>query len=183
MHRRSSLLPILVGAGGVVVALLAGAGVWLVLSPGGPPAQQQAAAPVPQDIVPSLQISPTVPTLPGGPAALQGPPSDEAPLPLPHVGPNVAMPSADEPARKDYARTTQENFVRNGLDLKVAATGPQATVMSIAFTFPAKTAVELIASGPFPRQCKTRGFTAIAFTDPTGASWTYDLSTDKLTQK
>jgi hypothetical protein len=115
---------------------------------------------------------------PAPPPAPAAPPANvaDAPLPLPHVAADMAGPAADETSRKDFARTTQENFVQNGLDMKVTAGGPQGRVISLAFSFPAKTAVEL-------RQCKLRGFTSIAFSDPAGGAWTYDLATEKLTGK
>lgn len=186
LHRRSQFLPIIAGVVGVAVALLAGVGVWVALSPGEQvPAPQVATAPAPEPPPPVQAPSPppeTVPAPQSAAAASPSAPADE-PLPLPHVPPGMKLPAADEPTRKEFARSTQQSFQQNGLDLKVAATGPEATVMNIAFTFPAKTAVELIASGPFPRQCKLRGFNAIAFSDSTGASWTYDLNTEKLTQK
>ncbi|OYX12620.1 MAG: hypothetical protein B7Z15_09600 [Rhizobiales bacterium 32-66-8] len=102
---------------------------------------------------------------------------------LPTVRPGTAGPGADVPTRQAFAKSTQDNFVQNGLDLAVAASGPDATVMTIKFNFPARTAVELIVSGPFPRQCKVRGFTTIIFTDPNAITWTYDIATEKLTQK
>lgn len=184
LARRPALLPILVGVAGVLVALLAGAGVWVLLDPSGRPSAPpvQAEPQAPSEI--QAASPPPVPP-PAQEAAPAAPPADvaDAQLPLPNVAPGTAGPQADEASRKEFARTTQENFVQNGLDMKVTAGGPQATIISMAFSFPAKTAVELIASGPFPRQCKLRGFTSITFSDPSGASWSYDLATDKLTAK
>ena len=105
-----------------------------------------------------------------------------APLPLPHASPDAA-PVADESTRRDFARATEENFVKNGLDMKVGVSGPRAETITLAFSFPAKMAVELIVGGPFPRQCKQRGFTRIAFTDPNGGAWSYDIEEGKLTTK
>ncbi|MFG1423457.1 hypothetical protein [Roseixanthobacter liquoris] len=193
------MLPLVVGAAGVLVALLAGAGVWIMLSPptGGPaheasapaaapaqpapaapmpasaPATSAAATPEPQLVAPQLVPQPETTT--------SAAPEPEAGLPT--VRPGVPLPPADEPARRAFAKTTQDNFVQNGLDLQVTTSGPEATIIAIKFNFPAKTAVELIASGPFPRQCKQRGFKTIQFVDPNAISWTYDLATDKLTQK
>ncbi len=193
LRPRSGALPMVVAVAGVGVAMLAGVGVWLALSPGAPSAsrpQAPSAAAAPSDILASapgtlspVAVAPSAPLLPGGPAALQGPPSNDPPLPLPHVQPGIPMPGKDAPTREAYAKSTQDNFVQNGLELKVQATGPQSTVMNIVFNFPAKSAVELISSGPFPNQCRARGFTSIVFTDSTNATWNYDLSTDKLSQK
>lgn len=201
LPQRRSMLPLIVGAAGVMVALLAGAGVWIMLSPPPGGTGQEANAPAPASApVPPAQPAPapsasaTAPSTPA-PAEPQlvapqlvpsaSAPSDapDAEAALPTVRPGVPQPSADEPTRRAFAKTTQDNFVQNGLDLQVTTSGPEATVIAIKFNFPAKTAVELIASGPFPRQCKQRGFKTIQFSDPNAISWTYDLATDKLTQK
>lgn len=182
LGRRPQLVPVLAGVVGVIVALAAGAAVWVLLSPSerpDVPVQQAQVAPAPTPIAPPAVSPPAA-----APAAAPLPANvADAQLPLPHVSPDVAGPAADEAARKEFARTTQESFVQNGLDMKVTAGGAQARVISLAFSFPAKTAVELIVSGPFPRQCKLRGFTSIAFSDPGGGAWTYDLATEKLTGK
>lgn len=201
LRPRRALLPVMVGVAGVVVALAAGAGVWVLLAPGAPSKAPAVAtelpaapAPAPQSAPPPAQtVSPVPPppALPPAPAqAATQPPTDpaaapnvaDAPLPLPTPSPE-ALPAADETARRDFARATQENFTKNGLDLKVSTTGQGAKVISLVFNFPAKMAVELIAGGPFPRQCRQRGFSSIAFSDPSGAAWTYDIATDKLTAK
>lgn len=182
LTRQNILLPVIAGAVGVTVALGAGAAVWVLLSPPSQAPVPMAAPEVQRPAPPAQAAAPPAPP----PAAPLPPPETnpaDAQLPLPQVAPGTAGPAADEASRKDFARTTQENFTQNGLDMKVSASGPQARVMTLAFSFPAKTAVELIASGPFPRQCKLRGFQSITFTDPSGASWSYDLSTDKLTSK
>ena len=182
---RGSLLPLIAGGVGVVVALAAGAGVWVLLDPGerpraAAPADLPApvAAPAPQASAPAPQAeapaASPVSVAPSGPA--------DAPLPLPSPSPD-ALPAADESVRKEFARATEENFVKNGLNLKVTTSGPNATTLTIVFSFPAKMAVELISGGPFPRQCRQRGFTSIIFTDTGGASWAYDIATDKLTAK
>lgn len=211
LPQRRSMLPLIVGAAGVLVALLAGAGVWIMLSP--PPAGtgQEASAPAsaPAQPAPAAQAPAPAASAPATPVpatpesqlvapqlvapqlvAPQLVPSASAPsdapdaeTALPAVRPGVPQPPADEPTRRAFAKTTQDNFVQNGLDLQVTTSGPEATVIAIKFNFPAKTAVELIASGPFPRQCKQRGFKTIQFLDPNAISWTYDLATDKLTQK
>ncbi|MFG1395953.1 hypothetical protein [Roseixanthobacter pseudopolyaromaticivorans] len=197
---RRSMLPLIVGAAGVLVALLAGAGVWIMLSPphggavqdAGAPVQPAPAAPVSADVTAAPAPSPSVPAAPdpqaAAPQIATAPSSAPANAPepetaLPTVRPGVTLPSADEPTRRAFAKTTQDNFVQNGLDLQVTTSGQEATTIAIKFNFPAKTAVELIASGPFPRQCKQRGFKTIQFSDPNAISWTYDLATDKLTQK
>ncbi|MFG1464619.1 zinc ribbon domain-containing protein [Xanthobacter sp. DSM 24535] len=198
LPHRQSMLPLIVGVCGILVAILAGAGVWILLSPTHEePAQQAAVAPsaapampappaptgAPQptssDLMPPVSSGLVAPSL-TPPAA---PPPSDAPAELPTLRPGVAVPAVDEPTRRAFAKTTQDNFVQNGLDLQVTTTGPEATIIAIKFNFPAKTAVELIASGPFPRQCKQRGFKTIQFSDPNAISWTYDVETDKLTQK
>ncbi len=189
---RGSLLPLIAGGVGVVIALAAGAGVWVLLDPGerpraeapaAPPAPvasppPQASAPAPQASAPAPQAA--APAAPPEAAAPQG--VADSQLPLPGASPG-ALPAADEAARKEFARATEENFVKNGLNMKVTTGGPNATTLTIAFSFPAKMAVELISGGPFPRQCRQRGFTSILFTDSGGASWAYDIATDKLTAK
>ncbi|TCT00946.1 zinc ribbon domain-containing protein [Aquabacter spiritensis] len=191
LPRRSLLLPVLVGVAGVCVALLAGAAVWIVLGPAGsaPPAPPQVAvappppAPEPVPSAPPAALPPPAAAPQSDSAVQSEPPPAEAPLPLPQVRPGTAGPPADAAARRELARMTQDNFVQNGLDMKVSATGPDSKVMSIVFSFPAKTAVELIVGGPFPRQCRARGFTSIDFVDPSGAAWVYDIATDQLTAK
>ncbi len=142
--------------------------------------ESQLVAPqlvAPQLVAPQL-VAPQL--LPSASAPSSAPEAEAA---LPTARPGVPQPTADEPTRRAFAKTTQDNFVQNGLDLQVTTSGPEATTIAIKFNFPAKTAVELIASGPFPRQCKQRGFKTIQFLDPNAISWTYDLATDKLTQK
>lgn len=186
LQPRGSVLPMLVGAAGVMVALAAGAGVWVLLSPGATPKAPEVARTAPP---PAPAAPPPAPVEPAPAAALPPPMAEpaapsvaDAQLPLPTPSPD-AQPAADETARRDFARATQENFTKNGLDLKVTTTGPGSRVIALAFNFPAKMAVELIAGGPFPRQCRQRGFTSIAFSDPGGAAWTYDIATDKLSAK
>ncbi len=193
--RPSRLMPLLVGALGVVAALAAGAVVWVVLAPKpvAPPAQTAAAvapppvAPEPAPPPAAALVPPVAPQMPTVP-----PPVDAAPasvpgagetLPLPTTRPGTPPTPSDPASRRAFAKTTQENFVQNGLDMVVTATGTDFTVLNIKFNFPAKSAVELIVSGPFPRQCKTRGFEKVVFTDPSNAAWTYDVATEKLTQK
>jgi len=201
---RASLLPVIAAVCGIAVALAAGGAVWVLLAPSERPAAVTAAvAPEPPDqpaapsgaptpdaaqLVPPTesQLPSTTGLLPGGPAALAPnfqTVAPDAPLALPTVRPGTSGPGADVPTRQAFAKSTQDNFVQNGLDLAVTASGPDATVMTIKFNFPARTAVELIISGPFPRQCKVRGFTTIIFTDPNAITWTYDIETEKLTQK
>lgn len=177
IHRPSRLLPVLVGIIGVIVAIAAGAGVWVLLGPS--PVQkpvETAAAPPPAAPVPPPEAAPAAPPpLPAEPA-----PAPPAPSAVPAPSP---IPAGDEATRRAFAKTTQDNFVQNGLDLAVTTSGPNQTTIAIKFSFPAKTAVELIVGGPFPRQCRARGFTTILFTDTSGANWSYDIETEKLTQK
>ncbi|QTL05927.1 zinc ribbon domain-containing protein [Aquabacter sp. L1I39] len=177
IHRPSRLLPVLVGVIGVVVAIAAGAGVWVLLgpSPAQKPVETAAAPPAPPAPAP-VEAPPAAP-----------PPASPEPAPAPAPAPPPVqaspIPAGDEATRRAFAKTTQDNFVQNGLDLAVTTSGPNQTTIAIKFSFPAKTAVELIVGGPFPRQCRTRGFTTILFTDTSGASWSYDIETEKLTQK
>lgn len=193
------LMPVLVGALGVVAALAAGAGVWVLLAPkpGAPAITAAALLPAPAPVVPPAAPEPAPPPAAGlvPPTASQmptlpAPPPDPAPaaggvetLPLPTTRPGTPPTPSDPASRRAFAKTTQDNFVQNGLDMVVTTSGPEASVLTMKFNFPAKSAVELIISGPFPRQCKTRGFEKVLFTDPTNASWTYDVATEKLTQK
>lgn len=175
IHRSSRLLPLLVGVVGVLVAIAAGAGVWVLLGPAqAPKPVETAAAPPPVASAPPPSAAPAPVT------AEPAPPP--APPPVVAPGPSTPIPAGDEGTRRAFAKTTQDNFVQNGLDLAVTTSGPNQTIIAIKFSFPAKTAVELIVGGPFPRQCRTRGFTTILFTDSTGASWSYDIETEKLTQ-
>lgn len=198
--RPSRLVPLLVGALGVVAALAAGAVVWVVLAPkpAAPPAPTAAAvappvAPEPTPPPAAALVPPVAPQMPPagppvtaapapGPGAVPGAGAGET-LPLPTTRPGTPPTPSDPASRRAFAKTTQENFVQNGLDMVVTATGTDATVLNIKFNFPAKSAVELIVSGPFPRQCRTRGFEKVVFTDPSNAAWTYDVATEKLTQK
>ncbi|MGU3493416.1 hypothetical protein ACLBXM_05180 [Xanthobacteraceae bacterium A53D] len=188
---RSRVLPVLVGVAGVLVALAAGAGVWVLMSP--PHAQQQAAAPQPAAPPPAAPVEPA----PAPPAPTPVPPAADqqaaapapepaAQQPLQPLPPGALQPLPEVPSdpdsRREFAKGRQDSFKENGLDISVSATGDEARVMTLKFNFPARTAVDLIAGGPFPRQCKARGFTTIVFQDPNGTSWTYDLATDNLTQ-
>ncbi|MFS8038762.1 zinc ribbon domain-containing protein [Xanthobacter sp. AM11] len=107
----------------------------------------------------------------------------EAALPLPTVNSPVAAPAADAGARRAFAKSKQESFAQNGLDLTVSASGEDATTLTIKFNFPAKTAAELIVAGPFPKQCEQRGFRQVLFVDPSGITWVYDVATQQMTQK
>lgn len=175
IHRPSRFLPLLVGVVGVLVAIAAGAGVWVLLAPA-PASKPVETAAVPAPVAPA-------PPPPVAPAPVSAEPAPQTASP-PAVSPvpSTPIPAGDEGSRRAFAKTTQDNFVQNGLDLAVTTSGPNQTTMAIKFSFPAKTAVELIVGGPFPRQCKTRGFTTILFTDTTGTRWTYDIETEKLTQ-
>ncbi|GGF63361.1 hypothetical protein GCM10007301_23970 [Azorhizobium oxalatiphilum] len=192
---RRSALPVLVGVLGVLVALAAGAGVWLLLSPARKPAetnlpaQQQAAAPVvPEPPAPDPAPTP-VPPAPQSQASAPVPAAPMAPTtgPLQALPPGAGRPAlpdipSDPQTRAAFAKTTQDNFKENGLDIAVTAGGPENTVVTLKFSFPAKTAVDLIAGGPFARQCKARGIKTVVFQDPNGASWTLDVDTDQLSQ-
>lgn len=175
IHRPSRLLPLLVGVVGVLVAIAAGAGVWVLLDPAPTPKPvETAAAPAP--------VAPAPPPPPATPAPVSAEPTPPPPPPVATPAPSTPIPAGDEGTRRAFAKTTQDNFVQNGLDLAVTTSGPNQTTIAIKFSFPAKTAVELIVGGPFPRQCRTRGFTTILFSDTTGTGWTYDIETEKLTQ-
>lgn len=118
---------------------------------------------------------------PAGPQAAIDP--AEAQTPLPTVSHMPAPPAADAAARRTFAKAKQDSFVQNGLDLVVQTSGQDETILTIKFNFPAKNAAELIVAGPFPRQCEQRGFRKILFVDPTGAGWTYDMTSRELTQR
>lgn len=195
----SFFMPFMVGLGGTVVALVAGGLVWWVMQ--APPSAPSAAAPAgevaanavpaaspaaPPAAAPPADVPPAAPQA-APPAAPQAapPPADvkEAALPLPTVRTPVQAPPADAQTRRAYAKSKQESFVQNGLDLQVTTSGEEATTLIIKFSFPAKDATEQIVSGPFPRQCEQRGFKQVVFMDPSGISWVYDVATQKLTQK
>ncbi|WP_052285927.1 zinc ribbon domain-containing protein [Azorhizobium caulinodans] len=185
-------LPVVVGIAGVLVALAAGAGVWVLLTPKAPssaasaPQQQAAVAPPPQaapEPPPAPTPIPQTATPDPAPAAPAAAPTLQTVPPGSQRPPMPSIPS-DPGTRRDYAKSTQDAFKENGLDMTVTATGEGATVMTLKFNFPAKTAVDLISGGPFPRQCKARGFKQVVFIDANGTTtWTLDLDTDKLTQK
>ena len=67
-------------------------------------------------------------------------------------------PSGDPESRRAFAKSKQDSFAQNGLDLQVTTSGAQDTTLVITFNFAAKTAAELIVAGPFPKQCEQRGF-------------------------
>ncbi|MEP9347610.1 hypothetical protein [Xanthobacter sp. KR7-225] len=152
--------------------------------PDAPPASSQAlTAPHPFG-----SIQPATTSAPGGALALAAPgPAEtgigEAQLPLPTVHTPPPATPADIQSRKAFAKQTQQKFVDNGLDLTVATSGEDAAVLAIKFNFPARTAAELIVSGPFPRQCQQRGFRQVVFIDPSGETWLYDVATQKMSQK
>lgn len=135
----------------------------------------------------SIQPPPAAAT-PGSALSLAAPgPAEggvgEAKLPLPTLHAPPAPTPADIESRKAFAKQTQQKFIDNGLDLTVATSGDDAAVLTIKFNFPAKTAAELIVSGPFPRQCQQRGFRQVVFVDPSGETWLYDVATQKMSQK
>ncbi len=200
LHPPRRALPLLVGVLGVVFALAAGAGVWVLLSPSKGPGPQAAAppaavtpapAPAPEPPPTPVLVPPAPTQMPALPTPVSAPPATPseaagAPaetLPLPTLRPGTPPTPSDPASRREFAKTTQANFVQNGLDMVVTTSGDTANVLSMKFNFPARTAVELIVAGPFPRQCKTRGFQKVVFIDPTGASWTYDVETEKLSSK
>lgn len=194
----SYVMPFLVGLGGTVVALISGGLVWWVMSaepgetpdaqpqaqatapaPAAPAAQQAAPAqPAPASAQPAAQAAAPTPTAP--PAAA---PAQDASLPLPTVNGAAPAPAADAAARRAFAKSKQDSFAQNGLDLTVTAGGDDATLLTIKFNFPAKTAAELIVAGPFPKQCEQRGFRQVLFVDPSGTTWIYDVATQQMTQK
>ncbi|MFG1375880.1 zinc ribbon domain-containing protein [Xanthobacter autotrophicus] len=192
----SFLMPFLVGLGGTAVAVASGGLVWWVMS--APPGELEAGAPqssvvqgaivapAPQAAaappVPTDQTAPAAPSPQAGSGQGAGGPQ-EAALPLPTVNGPITPPAADATARRAFAKSKQESFAQNGLDLTVTAGGEDATILTIKFNFPAKTAAELIVSGPFPKQCEQRGFRQVLFVDPSGITWVYDVATQQMTQK
>ncbi|MFG1298712.1 hypothetical protein V5F49_02840 [Xanthobacter sp. V3C-3] len=201
----SFLMPFVVGLGGTAVALVAGGLVWWVMS--APPSEPSAGAPATEATAPAPQTgSPAVPPGQAGPGqAAQGQapqgqpaqppavpgqagvagqaPGQDAALPLPTVNGPIVPPAADANARRAFAKSKQDSFAQNGLDLTVTTSGDDATTLTIKFNFPAKTAAELIVAGPFPKQCEQRGFRQILFVDPSGLTWIYDVATQQMTQK
>ncbi|MDI4664612.1 zinc ribbon domain-containing protein [Xanthobacter autotrophicus] len=190
----SFLMPFLVGLGGTAVALVSGGLVWWVMS--APPAEPEAGAPQSAAIAPAPQAEPAPqpqapPAAPVAPGATSPPQAagdlarsqQEAALPLPTVNGPITPPAADANARRAFAKSKQESFAQNGLDLTVTAGGEDATILTIKFNFPAKTAAELIVAGPFPKQCEQRGFRQVLFVDPSGITWIYDVATQQMTQK
>lgn len=149
-----------------------------------PPTQVQAAAPPPgggtgkdqQSLLPRAPAQ----TPAAGPGAAD---VKEAALPLPTVNTPIVAPPADAAARRAFAKSKQDSFSQNGLDLTVTTSGEDATTLTIKFNFPAKTAAELIVSGPFPKQCEQRGFRQVLFVDPSGITWVYDVASQQMTQK
>lgn len=162
-----------------------------------PPAVAEASAPV------APAAPPVVPPPSTDTSAFAPPPAPERPaLARPEPAAAPAMPSvaavppslaapltrstdtpADAESRRAFAKSKQESFAQNGLDLKVTTSGPEDTTLTITFNFSAKTAAELIIAGPFPKQCEQRGFKDILFEDPTGTTWVYDIATQKMTLK
>lgn len=142
---------------------------------------QSAFAPPPSAAAPTAAPALPKPEAPAAPAmpslATVSPPST-----LPAVRPGDGTP-VDADARRAFAKSKQESFAQNGLDLKVSTSGPEETTLTISFNFSAKTAAELIIAGPFPKQCEQRGFKTILFEDPTGTTWVYDIATQKMTLK
>ncbi|MEP9356567.1 zinc ribbon domain-containing protein [Xanthobacter sp. KR7-65] len=198
----SMMMPFLVGVGGTAVALISGGLVWWVMSAppddapeGSPPVvatapapqpAAPAAAPAPQPTQPpagQMQSGQAQPGTPSAPAATAPGAGQEASLPLPTVTNPPPVPTADAEARRAFAKSKQDSFAQNGLDLTVTTSGEDATTLTIKFNFPAKTAAELIVAGPFPRQCEQRGFRQVLFVDPSGITWVYDVATQQMTQR
>lgn len=181
----SMVMPFLIGLGGTAVALVAGGAVWWVMSAGpsgevaAPPAATVATAPPPQP----APAAPAAPVAAPQPAAPPVPETREAAAPLPTVGNPPPAPAVDAAARRSFAKLKQDNFAQSGLDIAVTATGEDATVLTMKFSFEAKPATDLIIEGPLPRQCEQRGFRQLVFQDPSGVAWVYDISTRQLTQR
>lgn len=176
------LMPFLVGLGGTVVALISGGLVWWVMS--APPGDGPEEAPKAEASAPAPQPAPAPsPQAASPPPAAATPGAQEAALPLPTVINPVPPPAADAAARRAFAKSKQDSFAQNGLDLTVTAAGDDATILTIKFNFPAKTAAELIVAGPFPKQCEQRGFRQVLFVDPSGVTWVYDVASQQMSQK
>ena len=141
-----------------------------------PSSETSAFAPPPTPERPAL-ARPEPAAAPAVPSVAAVPPSLAAPLTRSTDTP------ADAESRRAFAKSKQESFAQNGLDLKVTTSGPEDTTLTITFNFSAKTAAELIIAGPFPKQCEQRGFKDILFEDPTGTTWVYDVATQKMTLK
>lgn len=199
----SFLMPFVVGLGGTAVALVAGGLVWWVMS--APPTDAPAGAPTTEATAPAPTQAPqpapsgqpaqgtaaqgqpsqgqASPGQPPAAAGQAGAPGQDAALPLPTVNGPIVPPAADANARRAFAKSKQDSFAQNGLDLTVTTSGEEATILTIKFNFPAKTAAELIVAGPFPKQCEQRGFRQVLFVDPSGLTWVYDVATQQMTQK
>jgi len=134
----------------------------------GPSAKDQAAFVPPSRGVPAGADA-------AAPTVVNVPPAVPAPA--------ASAPGGDAESRRAFAKSKQDSFAQNGLDLQVTTTGARDTTLVIRFNFSAKTAAELIVAGPFPKQCEQRGFTDILFVDPTGTTWVYDIATQQMTQK
>ncbi len=118
-----------------------------------------------------------------GPDPSTAPATQDEPATVASLPREDTNPPPDAETRRLFAQSTQEKFTQNGLDLSVSTAGPDGTTLNIKFNFPAKTAAELIAAGPFPRQCEQRGFKQVVFLDPSGAAWVYDMASSQLTQR
>lgn len=122
-------------------------------------------------------------TLPADADAAPARPDPEEQAALAKSAADAPEIASDPDERRAFAKRTQTNFGQNGLDMVVLTSGEEDKILNMKFSFPAKTAVELIVSGPFPRQCRKRGFERVVFSDPSGASWVYDVENDQLSQK
>ncbi|MFG1296724.1 zinc ribbon domain-containing protein [Xanthobacter sp. V13C-7B] len=158
-----------------------------LVPPPAPVVAPAAPATPPRMALPEPAPSATTPP----PSAFAPPPSgfDATSRPSVAVTPLSASPAPEEgpvgdaESRRAFAKSKQDSFAQNGLDLQVSTSGPDETILTIKFNFSAKTAAELIVAGPFPKQCQQRGFTEILFQDPTGATWSYDIATQKMSVK
>ncbi|MFG1478856.1 hypothetical protein V5F53_09325 [Xanthobacter sp. V4C-4] len=152
----------------------------VVSPPPAAPAEPPRAVAVPAPVEPSAP--PAAP--PSAPSSFAPPPAHaglEAPAGGTQAPPaHDAASAGDAESRRAFAKSKQDSFAQNGLDLQVTTSGPQDTVLVIKFNFSAKTAAELIVAGPFPKQCEQRGFKEILFQDPSGATWVYTIATQQM---
>lgn len=193
--RTGTLTRVLVGVTGTVVALLAGAGVWWVLSdvgsqkaaaPAAPSVVEQPAAEAaaPEASMPSAAVTAPPPAWPqDGEASATGQAESEAKPAAPQTQPQEPIVPATVEERQAFAKETEQSLSKNGLDLSVSTSGAEHKTLVMTFNYPAASTAELIVAGPFPRQCERRGFTRILFVDPGESTFVYDIATQTLSSR
>lgn len=78
--------------------------------------------------------------------------------------------------RKEFARTMESSFLKNGLDVTLTTTGAKDTILNFRYVLVSRPFLYKLANETeFLKNCKRVGFTKVNFTNGYDASASYDL--------